>query len=337
MYGQRAYRGGGRSSVGRHGLGWVWRAGLLWVAACLLGLVSVAQAAGNEPFRLEVVQVAEGVHALIGPTTDRTYDNLGLNANFGVIDTPEGAILVDSGASRAGAVLLEGLARELTGKPVRWVINTGVQDHRWFGNAYFMAQGAEVIAHARTVDSQQRELAAQVARLAPVLGERFEGTEPTSANRVLEDEVNVFVLGGRTLELHYLNDAHFPGDMVLRLPDGEIVFTGDVVYVDRLLGLLPGSDAVRWLDAFERLKALAPAHIVPGHGRVTDLAGAQADTGDYLAFIVSGVSRLADEMAGVEAATAELGDAPAFARLDNYDILHRRNVSQAYLRLEAGL
>ena len=65
------------------------------------------------------------------------------------------------------------------------------------------------------------------------------------------------------------------------------------------------------------------------------IAGAQADTGDYLAFIVSGTKALAEDMAGVDEAVAKLGDAPQFARLANYDELHRGNVSRAYLRFEA--
>ena len=36
----------------------------------------------------------------------------------------------------------------MTPQPIKWVINTGGQDHRWLGNGYFKAQGAEVIAHA---------------------------------------------------------------------------------------------------------------------------------------------------------------------------------------------
>ena len=40
-------------------------------------------------------------------------------------------------------------------------------------------------------------------------------------------------------------------------------------------------------------------------------------------------------MAGVEAAVAELREAPAFAELANFDQLHRPNINQAYLRAEA--
>lgn len=307
------------------------RLALTFVTALLVSTAAAAE------FKLAVTDLGNGIFALIGPTTDRTYENHGLNANFGVIDTPEGAILIDSGASLLGAKLLEAQAQALTGKPVRWVINTGAQDHRWFGNAYFIGQGAEVVAHRRTAETQQAEQSNQWARLSPALKDRLDGTEPTLANRIESDDTVNLTLGGRTLVMHYFGDAHFPGDVVLWLPDERIAFAGDHVYVDRILGIRPFSNAESWLAAFDSLIALEPAAIVPGHGQVTDIAGAQADTGDYLGFIVEGVARLADEMAGAEAALSELGEAPQFRHLENFDELHRQNVQQAYLRAEAGL
>lgn len=302
--------------------------------ATALGLASTALA--DPDFTLEHRELAAGVHALLGPTGERNHANHGLNANFGIIDTAEGAVLIDSGASLQGARLLEAEASRLTAKAVRWVINTGAQDHRWLGNAYFRAQGAQIIAHTLTAETQRRHAHAQLDSLRPVLRERLDGTEAAVADRLLEGARTTLELGGRRIEIHYLADAHFPGDVVVWLPEERILFAGDHVYVDRLLGILPQSNAETWLSAFEAIKALEPDRIVPGHGAITDLAGAQADTGAYLAFIVNGVKPLAAEMVGVNAAVAQLGDAPQFARLANYEALHRGNVSRAYLRLEAA-
>ena len=43
--------------------------------------------------------VADGVYAYIGDIEGRTYDNEGLNANIGLVVTPAGAVLIDSGAT----------------------------------------------------------------------------------------------------------------------------------------------------------------------------------------------------------------------------------------------
>lgn len=63
-------------------------------------------------------------------------------------------ILIDSGTSRLGAQKLAETIRKVTKQPVRWVISTGSQDHRWLGNDYFAGQGAEVIALSRTAATQ---------------------------------------------------------------------------------------------------------------------------------------------------------------------------------------
>lgn len=285
---------------------------------------------------LAVDTLGNGIYALIGPTAGRLYENLGLNANYGVIDTPEGVILIDSGASTVAAKLLESEARKLTGKPVKWVINTGVQDHRWLGNGYFAAQGAQIIALQRTATTQASLGQGQIQSLARELKEQMDGSVPAPAAKPLAGDTQTLTLGGRTLELRYFADAHFAGDAVVWLPKEKILFSGDHIYVDRLLGILPESNAETWLQAFKQAIALQPARIVPGHGRVCDIAQAQRETGDYLAFVVAGTKKLAEDMAGVDAAVGSLNEAPAFRHLRNFADLHRGNVNRAYLRFESA-
>jgi len=285
---------------------------------------------------LTVDTLGNGIYALIGQTTGRLYENFGLNANYGVIDTPDGTILIDSGASTVAAKLLESEARKLTGKPVKWVINTGVQDHRWLGNAYFAAQGAQIIALELTATTQARLGKGQIESLARELKEQMDGTQPAPAAQPLAGDTQTLTLGGRTLELRYFDHAHFAGDAVVWLPKEKILFSGDHIYVDRLLGILPESNAETWLKAFKQAIALQPARIVPGHGRVCDVAQAQRESGDYLAFVVDGAKKFAEEMAGVDAAVGALKDAPAFKHLRNFDDLHRGNVNRAYLRFESA-
>ena len=106
---------------------------------------------------LEPVKVADGLYALVGPLGQRDAANAGDNATFGAIVTPEGVILIDSGAGDAGAELISRALRSVTDKPVRWVINTGSQDHRWLGNAWFAARGARIIALQTTVKVEQAQ------------------------------------------------------------------------------------------------------------------------------------------------------------------------------------
>ena len=114
-----------------------------------------------------------------------------------------------------------------------------------------------------------------------------------------------------------------------------MVFSGDLVYVDRLLGVLPWSSVKNGQQAFKALAALKPARIVPGHGRVCDLAQAQRETGDYYDFLVDKVGAAARDMEPLAETLDRYADLPAFKHLDNYEGLHRGNMSRAFTQFES--
>ncbi len=298
----------------------------------LVVLALVAPAA--HAFELKADRVVDNVYALIGPLGQRSVDNDGLNANFGFIVTPAGVILIDSGASRQGAEKIAAAIGTVTDKPVRWVVNTGSQDHRWLGNAYFAGHGAEVIALARTAATQAGFSAQHMDAMKRFLGERMQGTTPLPATRTLAGNPATLELGGETLMLAY-TDAHFPGDAWVWLPRRGVMFSGDLVFVDRLLGVLPWSSVRNGQTAFHALAALQPAHIVPGHGRVCGLAQAQRETGDYYDFLADKVGAAAREMESMDATLDRYADLPAFRHLENYDSLHRANMNRAFTEFES--
>ncbi|MEJ2576493.1 MAG: MBL fold metallo-hydrolase [Gammaproteobacteria bacterium] len=303
---------------------------------CIGLLFLVSGAVAGSDYEPVAEPVADGVYAIVGPTTGRTYENHGLNNNLGFVVTAEGVVLIDSGASLQGAALVERAVRAVTDRPVRWVINTGGQDHRWLGNGYFRERGAEIIALASTVATQRRYGTQQLDALKPVLKDRLEGTVPVYADAPLDGLVAELNLGGEPVVVRYLGDAHYPGDATVWLPTKNVVFTGDLVYVDRMLGVLPWSDVRAWRQAFEEMKALQPAIIVPGHGRVCDLDRAQRDTGDYLDWLVTEVGAAVQSWEPLDEVVERLGDAPQFERLRHFESWHRTNVNRTYLQLEGG-
>ena len=80
------------------------------------------------------------------------------------------------------------------------------------------------------------------------------------------------------VEFKHRHGAHTPGDSLVWLPQKRVLFTGDVVYVDRMLGVLPVSNTRHWLQSFAVIEQLNPKVLVPGHGSVTNVATARADT-----------------------------------------------------------
>lgn len=285
-------------------------------------------------FQPKAEVVVDNVHAIVGPLGQRSQDNDGSNANFGFIVTPQGVILIDSGASKLGAQKLEAAIAKVTDKPVRWVVNTGSQDHRWLGNEHFASKGAQLIALKRTAATQAEFAAQHMRTLAGLLGPRLEGTQPLPATTLLGGDEATVELGGETLVLRY-TDAHFPGDAWVWLPKRNVMFTGDLVYVDRILGVLPWSSVKKGQKAFHALEALNPKHIVPGHGGVCDLAKAKRDSGDYEDFLANVIGKAAQDMEPMDATLAKHADLPQFKHLQNYGDLHRANMNRAFVEFES--
>jgi glyoxylase-like metal-dependent hydrolase (beta-lactamase superfamily II) len=304
---------------------------VLILFAAVAGLLAPVARADYQP---KAEQVVDNVYAIVGPLGQRSADNDGLNANFGFIVTPSGVILIDSGASRLGAEKIAAAVGKMTDQPVRWVINTGSQDHRWLGNDYFAGKGAEVIALARTAATQAEYAAQHMDAMKRFLGERMQGTKPLPAPKILAGDSVVLELGGETLMLVY-TDAHFPGDAWVWLPRRSVIFSGDLVFVDRMLGVLPWSSVKNGQKAFRALAELKPAYIVPGHGRVCDLAQAQRESGDYYDFLAEKVGAAAREMEPMDATLDRYADLPEFRQLENYDGLHRANMNRAFTEFES--
>jgi glyoxylase-like metal-dependent hydrolase (beta-lactamase superfamily II) len=74
--------------------------------------------------------------------------------------------------------------------------------------------------------------------------------------------------GGRPVELRWCGRGHTDNDLVVVVPDAGVVFAGDLVEE----GAPPsfGEDAfpLEWPATLDRLLALAPPVVVPGHGDV---------------------------------------------------------------------
>ena len=277
--------------------------------------------------------VAPGVYAYVGDIEGRTYDNEALNANIGLVVTSAGAVLIDPGATFKTGEAIAAAAKAVTPQPIKWVVNTGGQDHRWLGNGYFKGQGAEIIAHANAQADMNARGAEHLRANAPVLKDKQDGTELVYPTRWLQGPDNTLELGGVKLQFVHRNGGHTPGDMLVYLPATGVVFTGDVVYTDRILGLHPVSKTKTWLASFEALEALKPSVVVPGHGNVTTLAQAQRDTGNLLKALRAHMGKAVEDGTDIGAAVKSFDAAP-FKHLKHVNVWLPQLANRTYLEME---
>lgn len=297
----------------------------------LLFIISVSVNAADDQ-ALKLKKVTANVWAIVGPLTNRTAENLGNNATVGFVVTNEGVVLIDSGGSYKGAKAIHQMIQSVTNKPVKFVINSGGQDHRWFGNDYFSQLGAKIISsEAAKIDHKARS-AAQWTMLSNLIGNKgIAGTKEKLAGITFKSDYKIS-LGDVRFEIYHKGQAHTPGDAFVWLPQSKVMFTGDIVYTERMLGIGEQSNSKSWLAAFDAMAAYKPEYVVPGHGSPTTLAVAKKDTRDYLAFLRKTIAVFIEQGGGAHEISRI--NQSRFQYLANYDILHGRNALKVYTELE---
>ena len=209
---------------------------------------------------------------------------LGLS-NAGLVGSGRDALLIDTFFDLAHTRrMLDDIAREVPGKIGR-VVNTHHNgDHCW-GNQ--LLPGAEIIGHRRCAElmstlppealQRLKELPDTVpaARALRAGLERFDfrGIEITPPTTFVPDDGLTLDVDGVRLDLIYVGPAHTAGDVIVHLPEEGVVFTGDVLFRNCAPIGWEGTFA-RWIAALERIAALAPQTVVPGHGPVCGIEGA---------------------------------------------------------------
>ncbi|OIP16040.1 MAG: hypothetical protein AUK51_11730 [Comamonadaceae bacterium CG2_30_59_20] len=268
------------------------QATVLWLPIFLAALLwAGATAAQSAEPTSKTVKVTERVYALVGELTNRSPTNLGNNMTNGFIVANDGVVVVDSGGSAEGARAIVQAVRAVTDKPILWVVNSGGQDHRWFGNDYFQrVAGAKVIASEPGVLDMKARGLQQFEAGKVNLGEKFAGTVLAYPD-VTFVKHHKLAVSGVDIELIESGGAHTKADIFVWLPGEKLVFSGDIVFVDRLLGIQPGM-GFRWMAALTYLRdVLRPITVIPGHGEVANLGTAMKDSLGYLTLLRDGAAQ----------------------------------------------
>jgi glyoxylase-like metal-dependent hydrolase (beta-lactamase superfamily II) len=194
--------------------------------------------------------------------------------NIGAILGDDGVLIVDTRIShRQADEILADLA-ELTQLPVRAVVNThGHNDHA-FGNHRF--RPAPIWGHERcarmvreTGAAQLKTVAAAIPELAADLAEVV--LDPPDRTFDGESATLDFDAGGRRIELRHLGRGHTDNDIVVLVPDADVLFAGDLVEADAP-PYFGDSYPLDWPATVEAMVEHVTGAVVPGHGTVGDRA-----------------------------------------------------------------
>lgn len=217
---------------------------------------SFASTGDLTPKTISFTEIGEGLYAFTAEG----------DPNTGVIIGDDGVMVIDAQATPMMARQVIERVRQVTDKPIRYVVLTHYHAVRVLGAS---AYGAEQIIASDTCRSMihergQEDWDSEFGRF-PRLFEGADSIPGLTWPTLTFDRAMTLYLGTRRVELRHLGRAHTAGDIVAWVPDAGVMFSGDIVEYHSACYCGDGhfSDWPRTLDA---IAGFEPAALMPGRG-----------------------------------------------------------------------
>jgi glyoxylase-like metal-dependent hydrolase (beta-lactamase superfamily II) len=186
--------------------------------------------------------------------------------NSGIIIGDDGVIVIDAQATPAMAGLVIERVRQVTDKPIKYVVLSHYHAVRVLGASAYRAN--EVLAsetcRAMIAERGKEDWDSEYARFPRLFRAAESIPGLTWPSMTFQRRMTLF-LGKRRVELRHIGRAHTAGDIVAYVPDANVVFSGDIVEYKSACycGDAHFSD---WPATLARLDALKADALVPGRG-----------------------------------------------------------------------
>jgi len=225
--------------------------------------------------RLAGAVIAGTAQAATTALGDRLSLITSAGTNVLALSTPDGLVLVDSGAPDRSDALIAGLKSLSGGAGVRTVFNTHYHPENTGANEVLRQGGATIVAHENT----RLWMATPVWNPAE---DRYRPPRPVAAQptRTFRTEESMTV-GGERVDYGYLIEAHTSGDIYIQFRGANVLAVGDVASParDPELDYFTGAWIGGRVDAMDRLLDLCDdgTRVVPGFGPVMTKAQLKAE------------------------------------------------------------
>jgi glyoxylase-like metal-dependent hydrolase (beta-lactamase superfamily II) len=222
--------------------------------------------------------------------------------NLTLVVGSTGALLVDTGSTTDQGRAVRAAAQEQAGVPLVAVVVTHAHSDHAFGLAAF--GDVATIGHDSVTEQLRGPLAVQAAAALGLDPATLPGPSRGIAVAAAVD------LGGRRVEVAHLGAGHTAGDLVVVVPDADVLVVGDLVESAGPPWFGPDSLPHEWAATLDGVIGLMTAgtRAVPGHGDPVDREFV-FDARGRIAAVSGELTRLVD--AGVpEAEALAAGDWP---------------------------
>lgn len=243
----------------------------------------------------KVVMLSEGVYACIHKFGGKAI------CNVGIIDNGKETLIFDTFLSPEVASEIEKVVDHYGLSPIRYVVNSHAHNDHIRGNQVFSPE-VDVVATRRTAElidqwegeeiPAERENAPAMVAQYDSLMRNYQGDTTDRAyqkllmwlpyfetlaeshqkvttrlpNVIVEDSMN-FNGPERSVQLRTRGAGHTESDLILYLPDDQILFSADLVF-NGMHPYMGQGFPYQWLGYLDYLESLDFNILVPGHGEV---------------------------------------------------------------------
>lgn len=286
---------------------------------------------------MQAVKVGQHSYYVEGLAGQASSENQGFMSNAGFVITREGVVVFDSLGTVPLAEKMLGLIRKLTTQPVKYVVVSHYHADHYYGLQVFKNAGAQIWAHknARGLTRTEAAMARFEQRKQDLFPWVDENTRFLEPDVYLEGDTDL-TLGGVHFGIRHVGPAHSAEDVALFVKEDGVLYAGDLVFKDRV-PFVGDADSKAWLASLEKLTAMKPRVMVPGHGSASrEPARDLALTRDYLTYLRSEIGKAVAELEPFEEAYARI-DWSRFSKLPAFEAANRPNAYNTYLLMEREL
>ncbi|OAI09525.1 MBL fold metallo-hydrolase [Methylomonas methanica] len=280
---------------------------------------------------LSFSQVAPGIYLHTSAHHWPDRDNHGEIANIGFIVGERCVAVIDSGGSPQQGVALRNTIKQVTAKPVCYVINTHVHPDHIYGNIAFKEPGVQFVGHHKLARAMATRGDHYLGRAAELLDIQVNQDNIIPPDIEVNDSMTLN-LGNRELVLTAHPSAHTDNDLSIYDKSTESIWLADLLFLEHI-PVIDGS-IKGWLGEMERLEKNHYKLVVPGHGHlVKDWPASMQPQKAYLTGLATEVRAMIKQGKTLEQAVNSVG-LPAKKNWQLYEQFHRKNVTIAFAELE---
>jgi len=208
--------------------------------------------------------------------------------NTGIVVGDDAVMVIDTQATPVMAQDVIRRIREVTDKPIRYVVMSHYHAVRVLGASAY--QPDHVIASRDTydliVERGEADMKSEIERF-PRLFRAIESIPGLTWPTLVFERHLTLMLGKLQVEIMQLGRGHTKGDTVVWLPQERVLFSGDLVEFDAT-PYTGDAYLADWPATLDAIAALAPEKLVPGRGAaLKDPAQVKAGLDGTRAFVTA--------------------------------------------------